>query len=136
MKLQYELPATACVFNLHSERAEDGERVERERQQAERDRREAQAYQDRMQCVFEECPGFMGGKMPAGPGGQGHVLIESHCAGPAMEWLKRRFLVKREAGIETTGELRIDFATKRKRKAAVKHHASPFIEIEQFSLGL
>lgn len=136
MKLQYELPATACAFNLYCERTEDGERVERERRQAERDRREAQAYQEKMQEVFEFCPGFTGGEMPTGPGGQGHVLIESHCAGPAMDWLKRRFLVKREAGIETTGELRIDFATKRKRTAGVKHHRSPFMQIEQFSLPI
>ena len=125
----------SSTFNLASEATADGEHLLLEARQAEIDRRAAAEYQRQMQRTLAECPGFVGGELPAGPGCAGSILIEPECARSALDWLKRRVSVDDAAEIETTGELRVQIWTWRKgvrgRRVSVK-----FGKPEQFTLNI
>lgn len=129
--------AGSC-FNLAGERGEDPDRILRERREAEKRQREAAEFQAKMQRRLEECPGFIGGSMPTGPGACGSVVIEPECIKAAMPWLKARFRVNCAAGIESTGELRVQIAAKAiaRKTAGVRIVKASFEKPVQFTLEL
>ncbi len=89
----------------------------------------------RMKRAYAECPGAVGGTMPEREGQVGYILIEPGCINTAMEYLKRRFHVNREAGIESTGELRVDIIP-RSRKGGARRARRLFKKPEQFEFTL
>ncbi len=89
----------------------------------------------RMKRAFAQCPGAIGGTMPEREGQMGHILIEPQCIMAALEFLKRRFHVNREALIGSTGELRVDIVP-RSRRAGTRRARALFKKPEQFELAL
>ena len=133
-----ELSIAASVFNLHMESCEDGERLAREAAEARQRATDAAAYQKRMQRTFEQCPGFVGGDMPAGPGLKGRITIEPARVPEALAWLKRRCRVAESMDLSTDSALCVEIVTRQNR------HVTPgsnrpsvrFGRPEQFQLDL
>lgn len=92
---QPDLPlcGLANIFNLAGQRGEDPGRLMREREAAERREREAAEYEARYQRKLSECPGFVGGDAPRGPGAEGRVVVDPRLVLEARSWLTHRFAV-------------------------------------------
>lgn len=116
-----DLPVAGDVFNLAGELGVDPERIVRERGEIERANREAKAYQDRMQKTFAECPGFIGGDAPRGPGLVGRLVVEPARIVEAYAWLRRRFRVSENLELSQSLDngLCIDVIPRPPRKSGV-----------------
>jgi len=132
---QFDLPVAGDVFNLASELGVDPERIARERAEVERANREARAYQTKMQKTFAECPGFIGGDAPGGPGLVGRLVIEPARVVEAYAWLRRRFRVSENLELSQSLDngLCIDVITRLPRKCGV-WRKSTFAKPEQYEL--
>lgn len=60
-----------------------------------------------MKRAYDRCPGVVTGKLPVSENDEGYFIIEPACSREAVRFLRRRFHVSGEAGIEATGELRL-----------------------------
>lgn len=134
--LQHEFIATGSAFNLVIERTTDGERERNDAEARRKIEAEIKEYVGKMQRTFEHCPGFVGGDLPKADGCVGRVLIEPECVKAAMPWLKRRFIVGSEAGIETTGELSLLIQSRKKKVAGQKRQRQSITPVEQFKLAI
>lgn len=135
---QFGLPVVDQVFNLASERGLDGDRLARERVEAERARKAAAEYEARMQRLFAECPGFIGADAPAGEGQKGNVVVEPAYAPEAMAWLKRRFHVNENLSLSTDTGLCIEVRTRVRKPPTpgAKRVAVTWAKPQQFELSL
>jgi hypothetical protein len=131
-----ELAIAASVFNLHCETCEDPERLAREAAERKQSAADASAYQKRMQRTFEQCPGFVGGDMPQGPGLKGRLMLEPGRVPEALAWLKRRCRVGESLDLSTDSALCVEIITRAKPSSAGTRIAVRFGRPEQFQLDL
>lgn len=132
-----DLPIVGEVFNLAGQRGEDPVRVWRERLQTERIINEAREYQNKMQRILAECPGFAGCDAPTSDLSQGRVVIEPARVTEAMQWLKRRFHVSENLELSPDNGLAIDIKPRvRSCKTGARRRSVGFVKVEQFELAL
>lgn len=134
---QYGLPLVDQVFNLASETAQDGERLIREKLEAERTAKAAAEYQKRMQRLLSDCPGFIGADAPAGQGKQGTVVVDPRLAVDARLWLRRRFHVNVSLSLTSADGLAFDIKTRERKATApgAKRVKVTWGKPEQFELN-
>ena len=123
------------VFNPVSEWGEDPDRVIRERLEAAAASAAAREYELKMQRVFGQCPGFIGGDAPNGERVKGHVVVDPALAREARDWLKRRFYVNDSLELSDHGLCLEVIPRVRKARGSQKLSAS-FSKPEQFKLAL
>jgi hypothetical protein len=133
-----ELPLAAAAFNLFSETGDDPLRVMRERDARLALEREAELYRQKMQRVFADCPGFLGGDAPTGPQATGRVVVEPGRSVEALAWLKRRFHVNETLELDRAVE-GLAFEIKPRQRspgAGSKRIKVTFARPEQFQFAL
>jgi hypothetical protein len=133
-----ELPFAASAFNLFGETGDDPLRLMRERDAKLAAAHEAERYQARMQRVFADCPGFIGGDVPKGPQCSGRVVVEPSRSVEALNWLKRRFYVNESLELDRVVE-GLAFEIKPRQRshgAGGKRIKVTFARPEQFPLAL
>jgi len=135
---QYGLPEVDQVFNLAAEQTQDGERLFREKVEAERAAKAAADYQKRMQRVLSDCPGFIGADAPAGQGKQGAVVVDPRMATDARVWLKRRFHVNESLSLTRSDGLCFEVRTRERKPLApgAKRLKVTWDKPKQFELSL
>jgi len=132
-----ELPLTREAFNLFSEAGEDPLRVMRERDARLAAEAEAAEYQSKMQRVFADCPGFIGGDAPNCAAAIGRVVVEPGRTVEALAWLKRRFHVNQSLELDRTIE-GVAFEVKARVRAKLsggRRIKVSFAPAEQFTLN-
>jgi len=135
---QKELPCAGDVFNLVNEVADDPWRLERERWALAEAQELARQYQERMQRVFSQCPGFIGGDAPSSEKGCGRVVIEPQSVMDAVPWLKRRFHVSENLDLSADNGLVIEIKPRRRgqQQAGGRKVKVSFDKPVQFELGI
>ena len=136
MKRQFELAGAESVFNLRCECGADPLRVLREQAEAERQRAEAEAYAQKCQKSFEQCPGFIGCDAPRGPAQVGRVVVEPGQVAEAMAYLKRRFRVNQNLELDAGRGLCLEVASRPRSVRGKRTVRVAFGKPVQFELGL
>ena len=133
-----ELPFAAAAFNLFGETGDDPLRIMRERDARLALQREAELYKQKMQRVFADCPGFLGGDAPNNPAATGRVVVELGRSVEALAWLRRRFHVNESLELDRAIEGLAFEIKPRQRSASVggKKFSVTFARPEQFQFVL
>lgn len=63
-------------------------------------------YQQRLSDKLAECPGHVYSRAPVSPVDEGEIVVEPVCSKIALDFLKRRFRVEKQVGVESSGELK------------------------------
>lgn len=134
---QHELPDACDVFNLAVQCAPDPWRIDRERMEQEQRRRDAAAYQERMQRTLAECPGFYSCDAPSSEGMKGRIgVYPSHVAEAAI-WLKRRFHTSENLELSHGDILFFEIAPRIRRVTPGRPRRKvSFGPVQQFELAL
>ena len=137
-KPQAELSLAREAFNLFGEQGADPLRLMRERDTRLALEREAAEYQAKMQRVFSQCPGFIGGDAPSCAAGIGRLVVEPGCGVEALNWLKRRFHVNASLELDRSIEGLVFEVVARARSSGGrgKRIAVNFAKPEQFELAM
>lgn len=140
MSPERELPFAAAAFNLITESGVDPVREIMDKLREAEARAKAREYELKMQRVFAECPGFIGGDAPQGERSIGNVVVDPARVVEARGWLKQRFILNDVVEIDSAaGGIRIEVAPKPKRVRAARVRAvAPvnFNKPEQYELSL
>lgn len=136
MKRQCELPMAEAVFNLRCECGADPDRVVREQADAKRRQAEAEAFAQKCQKSFEQCPGFIGCDAPKGPGLIGRVVVEPGQVAEAMEYLRRRFRVNQNLELDAGRGLCLEVASRPRKVRGARSVRVNFAKPVQFELSL
>lgn len=75
-------------------------------------------------------------RAPLNGSDEGEVIVDPVCSKPALEYLKRRFFVEKQVGIEQTGELRFIIRARIRRTVAGKRVTVKPQKAVQYELAL
>lgn len=133
---QSEIPVVGVAFNLCVQTGLDMDRVLEDQRKALARECAAKEFTAKMQRMLSECPGFLGGDLPASERDSGRVIIEPGKTLEAFTWLKRRFHVAENLEVSLDNGLAIDIKPRCRRGGGVKRHKFVGCRGEQFTLEL
>lgn len=90
----------------------------------------------RMSQAFDQCPGAVIGDMPTTEQSEGSIIVDPVCSKQALTFLKRRFYVEENVGIESTGELKFVIKPKVRRAPGQPIRKHEFKKQIQYELPL
>lgn len=119
---QFELRTVGEEFNLVTETGEDPLRVMMDKLREAEERAAAREYELKMQRVFSDCPGFIGGDAPKSEISRGSVIVKPDCVTDAVRWLRKRFHVADTVEVDLALEgVRVDIVPRvRVRKGTTR----------------
>ncbi len=113
---QLDLPINSGEFNFQERRYENHSvRVTLSDLDRAIEQAKAREYGLKMQRVFAQCPGFIGGDAPETERSTGWVVVAAASVTDSVKWLKRRFQVNPKMEVDGFLEgLRIEIAPRRR----------------------
>ena len=134
--LQFEMPVVGTCFNLSPEQGADVDRLISEQRESLARECAAKEFVTKMQRQLAECPGFLGGDLPASEQSAGRVVVDPALTLDAMRWLKRRFQVAENIEVSPDNGLAIDIKPRLRTPSVGKRHKFTGRRAEQFEFAL